>query len=552
MSTAVLIGAPVVSSPRRAAGGISRLARLVLADVRDRTRRPGYLVSLLVMLWLGQHMLPPNGAAYRTFTLDDVYRPVYNAAWVGTVTAMLTGVWFVFFGFYLVKGSVERDRRTGVGQVLAATRMSSLVYLFARALGNLLVFATQAAAVALAALVQQQLLGEDRRVDLAATLLPFLTITTPLAVFAAAAAVLFDCVRWLRGGFGNVVWFFVLPALMASTRVDDPRGTVWSDVTGSRVVVEDVRRVMINLHPDAATRPASVSMGANFSAKFRDQKAVTFEWPGMRWNARSLASRLPWMLLSVLVVFAAAIPFDRFAAAPRPAAERARWPWSPMRAPRGRTPARVLSPAALTVAPQGFRMFGVVRAELALLLKEQSGWWYVVLAGLLIAECLVPLASVRTVVLPIVSFWPALVWSALGSREQRHATGGVLFSCPQPAVRLLPAAWLAGALVMLIAGAPALVRLAWVGETGPALGWLLGAAFVPALALASGVWTGSAKLFEVLYLSLWYVGPMHKLAELDYTVATTARSPVLWLVYGGASLVLFMAAWLGRSRQMRR
>ena len=197
-------------------------------------------------------------------------------------------------------------------------------------------------------------------------------------------------------------------------------------------------------------------------------------------------------------------------------------------------------------------MFGVVRAELALLLKEQSGWWYVVLAGLLIAECLVPLASVRTVVLPIVSFWPALVWSALGSREQRHATGGVLFSCPQPAVRLLPAAWLAGALVMLIAGAPALVRLTWVGETGPALGWLLGAAFVPALALASGVWTGSAKLFEVLYLSLWYVGPMHKLAELDYTGATTARSPVLWLVYGGASLVLFMVAWLGRSRQMRR
>ena len=124
-------------------------------------------------------------------------------------------------------------------------------------------------------------------------------------------------------------------------------------------------------------------------------------------------------------------------------------------------------------------MFGVVRAELALLLKGQSAWWYVGLLGFLIAELAAPLKSVREVVLPIASFWPALVWSALGHREQRYATGGVLFSCPQPVARLLPAAWLAGAVLMLFAGAPALVRLLLAGETPAALGWLLAAAFVP-------------------------------------------------------------------------
>jgi hypothetical protein len=551
----VLAGAPAVTPIRRGAAGASRLARLVrlvLADVRDRTRRPGYLVSLLVMLWLGQHMLPPMGAAYRTFSMDDFYRPVYNAAWVGTVTAMLTGVWFLFIGFYLVKGSVERDRRTGVGQVLAATRMSSLAYLGARTLGNLAVFATQAGMVAVAALLQQQLLGEDRRVDVAATLLPFFTITAPLALFAAASAVLFDCVRWLRGGFGNVVWFFVLPMIMAWSRPDDPRATIWSDMTGSRVVVEDVRRVMIAAHPDAATRPPSLSMGVNFSKRFRAEPVTTFEWPGIRWTATNSASRLPWVLLSVLVVCAAAVPFDRFEAPHRPTAAGPGRSWWPARKAREGIAPRTVSPAALSVAPHGFGMLGLVRAELALLLKGQSTWWYVGLLGFLIAELAVPLESVRQVVLPLASFWPALVWSALGHREKRFSTGEVLFSCPRPLVRLLPAAWLAGALVMLLAGAPAVLRLLFSGEIPAALGWLLSAAFVPALALACGAWTGSAKFFEVVYLFLWYVGPMHRVAELDYTGVTTPRGATLWLLYAGASLGLSLAAWSGRTREMRR
>jgi hypothetical protein len=470
---------------------------------------------------------------------------------VGTVTAMLTGVWFLFVGFYLVKGSVERDRRTGVGQVLAATRMSSLAYLFARTLGNFAVFASQAAVVAVTALIQQQLLGEDRRLDLAATLIPFLTLTAPMALIAAASAVLFDCVRWLRGGFGNFAWFFVLPMIMAWSHADDPHGTIWSDLTGSRVVVEDVRRVMIAAHPDAASRPMSVSMGANFSKRFRELPITTFVWPGIRWTAATAASRLPWVLIPVLIVFAATVPFDRFDAAPRPAAAGPGRSWWPARAAPATVRPRAISPAALTVAPHGFGMLGVVRAELALLLKGQSTWWYVGLLGFLIAELAAPLKSVREVVLPLVSFWPALVWSALGHRERRHDTGGVLFSCPRPVARLLPAAWVAGALLMLVAGAPALVRMMLAGQAPAVLGWLLAAAFVPALALACGVWTGSAKFFEVTYLFLWYVGPMHKVAELDYTGVTTGRGPTLWLIYIGMSLGLLLAAWLGRVRQTR-
>ncbi len=541
-------------APRRAPG-LGPLTRLVWADVLDRTRRPGYLVTLLIMLWLGQHMLPPSNVGYRTFTLDDAYRPLYNSAWVGSVTALLTGIWFLFVGFYLVKGAVERDRRTGVGQVLAATRVGTLTYLWARTLGNLAVFASQAAMVVVAALIQQQLLGEDRRIDVLATIAPFLTITLPLALFAAASAVLFDCVRQLRGGFGNIAWFFVLPLVMGMARVDDPNGSAWSDITGARVVVTDVRRVMIAAYPDAAAHAQSLSMGVNFNPRFRDHVARTFEWRGLGWNAIAIVSRGPWLMLSGLIVFAAAFLFDRFDASPRAVSRSHARPWRPFAravAPRAPSGAPTVRAAALTAARRGWPLLGLVRAELALLLKGVSPWWAVGMLGFLIAELAAPLSGVKRIVLPLASFWPALVWSQLGHREHRQGVGGVLFSCPQPVARLLPAAWFAGAIVMLLAGAPALIRVGLAGDWPAMQGWLLCAALVPAFALASGVWTGTAKFFEVIYLFAWYVGPMHQVAEVDYTGVTTARSGTLWIVYSALTLGFFMLAWWGRSRRARR
>ncbi len=542
-------GAPSSVSAHHA--GLGVLLRLVLADVLDRTRRPGYLVSLLAMLWLGQHMLPVAGAPYRTMVLHSEFRPLYNAAWVGTLTAMLTGMWFALIGFYQVRGSVERDRRTGVGQVLAASRLGSLTYLTVRVLGNAAVFASQAAMVIVAALIQQQVLGEDRRVDLWATASPFIAIAGPMALTVSAAAVLFDCIRPLRGGLGNIAWFFLFGLFMAGTRMDDPNASAWRDYSGTRVVVEDVRRALEQAHPESASAPHEFSMGVNFSERFRVQQPRTFEWHGMRWTGRTLATRLPWLVLTAALLLLARATFDRFATAPRPAGHA----WFALRWPgrRARVGAASAPRAAheLVVARRGFAALGVLRAELSLMLKGTSPWWYVGLLGLWIAQMASPLKSVREIVLPLASFWPALLWSPLGQRERTDATGPVLFSCPRPVTRQLPAAWLAGATVMLLAGAPAVLRFAAAGEWSAVAGWALGAAIVPALALCCGIWSRGRTLFEVLFLFAWYVGPMQRIAWMDYTGVTTPRAPEIWLFYGAATAGLLALAAVGRARQAR-
>ena len=96
------------------------------------------------------------------------------------------------------------------------------------------------------------------------------------------------------------------------------------------------------------------------------------------------------------------------------------------------------------------------------------------------------------------------------------------------------------------------VRLLASGDAAAAAAWLIGALFIPTLALACGVWTGNGKLFEITFLMLWYVGPMNHLAPLDFaaTRADTlaAGAPLKFAI---ATLALAGAAVAGRWRTVR-
>jgi hypothetical protein len=71
------------------------------------------------------------------------------------------------------------------------------------------------------------------------------------------------------------------------------------------------------------------------------------------------------------------------------------------------------------------------------------------------------------------------------------------------------------------------------------------------MALTLGVWSGSSKLFEVLYLFLWYLGPANQVGPIDFMGVVgpllPPRTPVLFLAVTVA-LVVFAVA--GRKRQL--
>ena len=100
----------------RSARVIYHLAR---ADFLERVRRYSFLVMLGLVILLGYQTAIGNVRLQL-----GQYRGEFNSAWIAGMMSIIITFFLGWFGFYLVKGSVARDRETGVGQIMATTPMS--------------------------------------------------------------------------------------------------------------------------------------------------------------------------------------------------------------------------------------------------------------------------------------------------------------------------------------------------------------------------------------------------------------------------------------------
>jgi hypothetical protein len=205
-----------------------------------------------------------------------------------------------------------------------------------------------------------------------------------------------------------------------------------------------------------------------------------------------------------------------------------------------------LTPAAHTSGAA--TMLRLVVAELKLMLKGHRWWWYAGAVIIFIASVASPLDAVRGGVALAALIWPVLVWSQMGTREARFNTASLIFSSEHSIHRQLPAIWIAGVGVVAITNGGLAIRLLIAGDHQGLLSWIACALFVPSLALALGLWSGTSRFFEAVYTAWWYAGPAHHTPGLDF-LGTTVQSarPQLYLVMTAA---LTVAAYLGRRAKL--
>jgi hypothetical protein len=515
------------------------------ADFLERTRRYSFLVTLLFAVFLGYE----TATGKILIQLDD-YRGVYTSGWIGTLMAMVITSFVSLIGFYIVKNSVERDRTTGVGAILAATPLSRTAYALGKWLSNFAVLAAIVGILALAALVMQFVSAEDPHVNLWALLSPFLLLALPAMALTAALALGFEMLPGLRGGIGNVLWFFLWVLLLALPMI---KGLPWLDPIG-------LATVMRSLAGEAAQHIPGYHGGMAFQIQAGQQVQVAdgLRWAGIAWLWHGVLLRLTWIGVSAGVVMGASLVFDRFdnvKAATQNKFRKRKMAAGENTSPVASMPSRKLFAANLAaVGAAAFTpaFMQTLGAELRLALQGYRWWWYAVTAGLLIAQCAAPLGVSRGPLLAVAWIWPTLMWSGLGTREKDRGTQQVLFACPGILHRQLPASWMAGIVIAVVCGAGAGMRLMTAGDFSGALAWLAGAIFVPSLALALGVWSGTSKFFEALYTALWYLGPMNHAPGFDYTGSAggpaTLRNAEL---YFAISAILLALAIARRKAQLR-
>jgi hypothetical protein len=351
------------------------------ADFLDRVRRYSYLITLLFTVYLSY----AAGTGLISLRLGH-YRGVYASAWVGATISLVATTFLTLVGFYIVKNAVNRDHQTRVGEILAGTPLTKVSYLLGKFLSNFAVLASMVAVLALAAVAMQPLAAEDRTFHAKGLLLPFLLLTLPAIALTAAMALLFEVFRFLRGGFGNVVWFFLwglgigLPAVTGLPQLD-PSG-LWI-----------VYQSMV-----PAARAGIPGYVDSFSLTVADKSvrvATGFHWNGVEWTPGVVIPRLAWTAAAFAPVLCCAWFFDRF----DPARSRRKSVAEP-RSERAATPAEVapefptvqghiatsihLTPVASGALRSG--AWRLLAAELRLALKGYRWWWYAVAGGLLIAQ----------------------------------------------------------------------------------------------------------------------------------------------------------------------
>ncbi len=545
------------------------LFHLALADFFERTRRYRFLLTLAAVIYLG--VLVNNGTAFFYLISGDLnslvlrFRGVFNSAWIGTMTVLVTNVFLGLFAFYLVIDCIERDIRTGVGQIIATTPVRRAIYLIGKWISNFAVLLVLELILAAAAAVMVLLKGEAA-LDLGALLMPFLAVGFPFMALIAALAVVFETVPWLRGALGSTLYFFLWIFLLMAVLtwgallavVNDSMGTgasvnALSDNTGAMMELPTLKDPMgfnvfrESLFAGAAAgypneRIHSMGLQAGPAPQF-----MVFDWPGMNWTPGIVCGQWLWAAIGLGLILLSAVWFARF----DPSREGLRRPrGKPEEAKEGEATApgkkgpRIalpsLSPLFSRLA-QVNPFMGVLFAELRMLLNGRRWWWWAITAGVNIAMLTSPIDITKTYLIPCAWLLPLAIWSEMGNREQKNNTSQMVFSSARPVLRQLPAAWLAGVLataLFVIAGAVVFLSN---GDLPDLAGWVGAVIFIPTLALALGVLSSGSRVFQVVYVIWWYIGPLQKTPGLDFTTG----APQVYLL-AAAGLLLLSAFWRGR------
>jgi len=499
---------------------VTAVFAVALADWRARTRSAAFMLVLAFALAAGYWFVPERD--YVTVDLGG-YRGIYNSAWMGAMAALLCVLLIWFVGFFVVRGSLVREARFGVAELVAATPVRTAAFVAGKWLSNVALLAAIAALMFVAAAAMQYVRAEDRRVDPVVYAQAYLGLVVPVCALVGAAALLFDAIRPLRGIAGGVVWFFggtglIIASGTLAQRLMSPEA---ADPLGFAIALTSMAAALHAAVPAAHTSDVSIGV-VSIAGPMR-----TFVFGGIAWTPEMAAGRATWAAGALIVVLLCTACFDRFRAE---------------RVGSARSTSEPLAARLVRALPDvaGARL---TRAEIGVLLADAGVPWLAVYLGLAVAACVAPAQALVAIVLPAALIWPLTRYAPLGTADRRFGVAPVIAAAPDAGRRTVAARVAAGTIV---AGIP----LIGIVARHPSLAGVPVAA--AALALLAGSLSGTPRLFEALFIAFWYAG-INRVPGFDLAAdaasapaATCAVSALLAALAAALSVLAASASDRGR------
>ncbi|QKG83617.1 hypothetical protein GXN76_03425 [Kroppenstedtia pulmonis] len=507
---------------------------MVRTGLLRQIRSYPFLITIALTVFSGYALVPPADAGYTILQTGGV-RGVYNSAWLGGIATLSSSVFLWLFGFYLLRNKISEDHHLNMGTLITSAPVRKTHYLLAKVVTNLLTLMLIHLVLIPLLIMMQFLRGESYQIQLLDYMLPFLLITVPSFTVLATLTVLFDIVPGLKGAVGNIL-YFLLWALLAAFSMEHIRQ---ADVMGSQLIFSQI------LEQATVTFPF---IDHNIGFGYLEVSTIhTFIWNGLVWTPQLIRERLVWIVVAVVIFFITVLIFPRSSLVAG-------------KAKRTKEQATLLNiysdPTELPMEKEGlsplhtkkkYHFFPLLRSEILLILKGLPKWWYILSIAAIGGTMLIDYRELKEW-LPITLLWPITIWSQMATRERHHRTEALLFSSGSPFLQLF-SQWFAGYIITFALGIGITFSAITAHDGSFLVSWLVGLCFVPTLALALGVWSGTRKLFEVIYLLVWYMGPMQVESPLDFMgISQTEPLPFFYL---GCTLLLFVVAVIGRKKQLK-
>ncbi|MES2321059.1 MAG: hypothetical protein V4633_02225 [Pseudomonadota bacterium] len=503
------------------------LKALVLNEVRLRMRRVSTLVVLMAVVVISWAMIADPATGSALITTGDT-RVLYTSSALAVGSASLGCLLFGLGGFYLVRGRIAEDIRSGTGSVIGATPVSNALFLAGRWAGGVAYLGSMMLVFMFTIMALHAVRG-DGPIQPHIYLQNYIMLLLPMMFFCVSCAILFDSYAPLMGKGGDVLFFFVwvVQLLIVVPVIEAPKAMALLDFFDFNGMGASMQVVTASL----GTHNVSLG-GGDFKASIAPVAMPDYLWSVMAGFKRMIAATL-----ALLPLLPAIFLFHRFSP-DKVKLSRATKRRSPIEVLNGflRPLSRLVSPLfRIAAALPG--MAGQVVGDVALTLVASPSAILALLVAVA-AGMFAESAALGFVMLGCVAFWGVLV-SSVTSRDFEAGTdamtGAVRGGIRARFVRQYAATVVVG---LLFTGA---VMLRWVPEHPErALSALVGILSLSALAGTFGRTSRTSRLFLSLFLFMLYIAVnAPKLAFVDvagFSGAATMATTAIWMSIGLAAL----------------
>jgi len=518
---------------------------IVKADYLQRTRSYAFLITLVITVYVAYLFVPATNATYTTLSASG-FKSVYNSAWVGYVSGLMTTVMLSFYGFLLINSGIKKDIDTEVGLIVATTPISNFKYLLSKQLSNYLVLCTIVGCTFVVSFFMFFLRGSGHPFVLSNFILPYLFFALPAMFVVAALAVVGEVFLGKRSILQFIVYFFLCGIVMSTVNIkggNTPSGVF--DPFGLSLVSSSIRNQVnsqFHQHID------QVSFGFIFSGQ---KPYKVFTWNGITWTGLFIFSRLLWMGFALGLVYVSSFFFHRFDVKQASGKKKKKATKEPVQLAASPITPNGINYRLLPPLVTNYSIFPFVKTELLLLIRQGNKWLWLVNIGLSISMFFAPINISSVFLLPALWFLQVTRWSELATKEETNRLHYFTYASYKPLMRMLPAQIMAGVILALVLALPLIVRYAITADIFSIVNIITGAVLIVLLAVCLGILTGGKKLFEVVFFMLTYT-VMNKLPLADYTGALPEHHTIAFTGIIGILILIFaFTSFIIRSYQAR-